>query len=157
MEQQSNNFLKTLIKMRTPLVIGFIIGGLVDLFFWFSIWSQGRLSYAYYVSTYGYYPTIFNQISKGFFGFSLIISLVIWLLISLLDFFNVKSKAVILITSSFSIFFAMIFGFWFYQLRNGFVSDMYGLIYYVGAIPSLLIGLLFGMYLVLRLKKSGAI
>jgi hypothetical protein len=133
MEQQSNNWLP-IKKFATLLLTGLIVGGLADII---------AMSDKPYSST--------SNFALGFFA---IIPVVVLLLVSAFNFLKIKSKILIISVTTALFFLAMIFGFWFYNFRAGPISDMYGLFYFLGAIPSIVIGLLFGIYIARLLNRS---
>jgi H+/Cl- antiporter ClcA len=95
-----------------------------------------------------------NSNSTFAFGFFIIIPLAVTLLILFLRFFKFKKRLIFVLSSTLAFFLAMFFTFWFYEMRRGgYVSDMYGLFYIFGFIPSLAIGSIFGLFLHNHFKK----
>ena len=88
------------------------------------------------------------------FGFFIIIPLAVTLLILFLRFLKFKKRLIFVSSSTLAFFLAMFFAFWFYEMRRGgYVSELYGLYYILGFIPSLAIGSIFGLFLHSYFKK----
>jgi hypothetical protein len=86
-------------------------------------------------------------------GFSIIIPISVALLLILLRSFKARNIIIFLISGASFFFLSMIFRFWFYEVRQEYISDMYGAIYVAGAIPSAILGLIFGLFLYISMKN----
>jgi len=86
-------------------------------------------------------------------GFFIIVPATIILLLLFFKTFNIKNKTFIVTITTVTFFLVMIFGYWFFEFRRGFVSDMYILVYILGTLPSIIVGLLFGFYIAKYINK----
>ena len=116
------------------LIYAFIIGIIVDL-----------LSFDLYSDV--------SPLSTVF-GFFIISPLTALLLIYILKLFAISNKILIVIVSVILFFLSMLIGFNQWMELRGRGGDMSGLLYYIGAIPSVLIGLLFGLYIANKIKSE---
>ena len=88
-------------------------------------------------------------------GFFIILPLGLLILLTLIYAFNINNRLAIVILSAIAFFFLMIFTFWFYeQRRGGYVTEMYGIFYIFGAIPSIIIGVVFGFLIPKKNSKT---
>ena len=88
-------------------------------------------------------------------GFFIILPLGLLILLTMIYAFNIKNRLAIVILSAIAFFFLMIFTFWFYeQRRGGYVTEMYGIFYIFGAIPSIIIGVVFGFLIPKKNSKT---
>jgi len=89
-------------------------------------------------------------------GFALYLPLFWFLFIGFIYQMNIKSQLLICILSILLFIFIMVFAFtvnaWLSGGSNK-ISDMYGMIYVIGIIPSLIIGLGYGIYIAFNLNK----
>lgn len=120
---------------KTIIISSVIIGGIAD-----------------FISIADGYPKTF----LGFWvGFALSTPITLILLISLIHRLNLKSKFFITLLSTLLMIGNLFLMFWFWDIRNpGYTSEMYGLFYYLGFIPALLIGLIYGLFIAFLLDKK---
>ena len=86
-------------------------------------------------------------------GFFVIVPITVLLLLLVFKTFKLKNKAVIITATALVFILSGVFGFWFYEFRIGYVSDMYFVLYILGIVPSIITGLLFGIYLARQINK----
>lgn len=79
------------------------------------------------------------------FGFFLTLPAAYLVLVGLVELLRLHRRGFIVVLGIAVFVGAMILTYWFFDFRNGYrVSDMYGIFYLFGALPALLIGLVFG-------------
>jgi hypothetical protein len=115
-------------KIYMPLGIAAICGLVPDIYLW-------------------------ETTQRLFTGFFVIVPVSVLLLVIIFRNIGLQSKVAIVSITSIVMIIDMIFGLWLLNVRMGFISDMYGLMYLIGLLPALLVGIFFGLYLSNHLKE----
>ena len=95
-------------------------------------------------------PGFFNN----YLGFTILIPLFLGLFILFLHFSRLKSKFLITLFSIILFEGVMILNFTLYPLFGGPTSEMYAIMYYLGFMPALVIGLVYGLYIAYNLDMG---
>ena len=109
----------------------------------------GYIAQQFYISDTSTTPIGYNQI-----GFTILVPVFIALFIGFLHVIRLKSKILITILSTLIFCLIFILNFVLYPVMGGSTSEMYGLMFFWGLPPSLLVGLLYGLYIAYNLDKK---
>ncbi|MFA5174026.1 MAG: hypothetical protein WC438_02495 [Candidatus Pacearchaeota archaeon] len=110
----------------------------------------GFVAQSFFISDASRNVGFFNK----YLGFTILIPLFVFLFVIYLQISKIKSKISIIILSIIMFEIILILNMKLYSLSGGPTSDMYGIIFFIGFIPALIIGLFYGILIAYSLDKK---
>ncbi len=96
----------------------------------------------------------FSLGAEAIFGFFVIAPLTVLVLVMLFEVCKIRNEVLIVLITTLVSFLAMMFGFFQWIELRGNGGHMSGLLYYVGVVPSVIIGVAYGFYLARKIRKQ---